>query len=309
MPIPDYQTMMLPILQIASDGKQRRNANFYQAVAEYFNLSDGEKRELLPGGSQPTYQNRCNWATIYLYNAGLLDRPQRGVYQINEPGWTILAQKPERIDVNLLNSIPRFAAWRGKSNKTKPTPSVRSGDKPAADSPSQNPEESLQRIAQDLKDLLASELLDQLQKMDSLKFEQLIVDLMLAMGYGGSRAEAGEVTQASNDGGIDGIISEDRLGLDKIYLQAKKWNVDNTVGRREVQNFVGALAGQQAHKGVFITTSAFNRNAIEYAAAVPQRVILIDGQRLAKLMIDCNIGVSTSQTIEIKKIDTDYFES
>ena len=307
MPVPDYQTMMLPILQIFSDGQERRNSVIYQSLAEHFALTDDDKRQLLPGGGQPTYQNRSNWATTYLFNAGLLDRPQRGVYRISENGSKLLATNPERISVQTLSEIPQFEKWRRKSNKRKPDSKTAPAPLSKSAELEGTPEETIQSLAQELDDQLASELLEQLHKMDPYRFEQLIVDLMLAMGYGGSRAEAGKVTQASSDGGIDGVINEDRLGLDTIYLQAKRWEAN--VGRREIQNFVGALAGHQAHKGVFITTSGFGKNAIEYAKAVSQKIILIDGQRLAQLMIDFNLGVSTAQTLQLKKIDTDYFES
>ena len=303
MPVPDYQTMMLPVLKVFSDGKEKRNADIYSGIVEYFSLSEDDKRQLLPGGGQPTYQNRSNWATTYLFNAGLLERPQRGIYKISKNGEKLLATDPELISVQTLSDIPQFVKWRGKSNKRKAKPK----EAIPTDVSSDTPEETIQSIAQELNEQLASEVLEQLHKMDPYQFEQLIVDVMLAMGYGGSRAEAGKVTQASNDGGIDGVINEDRLGLDTIYLQAKRWEAN--VGRREIQNFVGALAGHQAHKGVFITTSSFGKNAIEYANTVSQRIILIDGQRLAKLMIDFNIGVSTAETILLKKIDTDYFEA
>lgn len=307
MPIPDYQTMMLPVLKIFSDGQERRNAAIYAQLTEDLALSDEDKRELLPGGGQPTYQNRSNWATTYLFQAGLLERPQRGVYRISESGRKILSENPDKLSVLRLSKIPQFAEWLDQSKQSRAK--TKSNNQTAVDqnTSDETPEETIQSITQDLNDQLATELLEQLHKMDPFQFEQLIVDLMLAMGYGGSRSEAGKVTQASNDGGIDGVINEDRLGLDTIYLQAKRWEA--SVGRREIQNFVGALAGHQAHKGVFITTSSFGKNAIEYAKTVSQKIILIDGQRLAQLMINFNIGVSTAETILIKKVDTDYFDS
>lgn len=306
MPVPDYQTMMLPVLTLFSDGKERQNADIYAGIVEYFNLTEQDKRQMLPGGSQPTFQNRSNWATTYLYQAGLLKRPRRGVYQISNDGLKFLETKPERISVQTLSQIPQFEEWRRRSNKRKSENKIVPVLLSKTSEPEVTPEEAIQSLAQELNDQLASELLEQLHKIDPYQFEQLIVDLMLAMGYGGSKAEAGKVTQSSNDGGIDGVINEDRLGLDTIYLQAKRWEA--TVGRREIQNFVGALVGRQAHKGVFITTSSFNKNAIEYANTVSQKIILIGGQKLAELMIDFDIGVSTAQTLKLKKIDTDYFE-
>lgn len=307
MPIPDFQTMMLPILKILSDGQKRRNGDISKEIANHFSLTDEEKRELLPSGSQRTHQNRSNWAVSYLNGAGILERPQRGVYQISEKGKELLDSNPEKINVQTLSEISQFSKWLkgGKGSKLKSSSTGKANESLSVTD--KTPDETIEILAREINDQLASELLDQLGKMDPFKFEQLIVDLMLAMGYGGSRAEAGKVTQASNDGGIDGVINEDRLGLDTIYLQAKRW--ENAVGRREIQSFVGALAGRQAHKGVFITTSSFGKNAIEYANTVSQKIILINGERLAQLMIDFDIGVGTDKTINIKKIDTDYFDN
>lgn len=307
MPVPDYQKMMLPILTILKDGQERHMSEIREEIADHFQLTEEERRQLLPGGSQLAYHNRSNWATTYLFKAGLLERPKRGVYRINSDGRKYLESDKDHITVQDLNEIPQFATWYTRSiNRSQPR--SKSVAEPKLDQSSdETPEETIQRLTQELKDQLATDLLEQLHNMDPYKFEQLIVDLMLAMGYGGSRVEAGKVTQASNDGGIDGVINEDRLGLDTIYLQAKRWQ--NPVGRKEIQSFVGALAGRQAHKGVFITTSSFNKNAYAYANTVSQKVILIDGQRLAQLMIDFDLGVSTAQTLKLKKIDTDYFES
>lgn len=277
-------------------------------LAKHFKLTEDEQNEVLPSGSQRRWHNRANWACYDLFRAGLLDRPKRGIYVITEEGKRIAEQKPKLIDRDFLMQFPQFVKFAQATGTKKGGKKEGKSEDLENDVPTKGktPEELIGAAFLMLHAALKKELLDLVAKMDPFRFEQLVLDLMVAMGYGGSREEAAQVTKASGDEGIDGVINEDRLGLDVIYLQAKRWQ--QTVGRREIQSFVGALAGQQAHKGVFITTSDFADTAVAYAKKVPQKVILIDGDRLADLMIQPNIGVSKSHAYEVKHIDGDYFD-
>jgi len=260
---------------------------------------------MLSSGSQRLVVNRTGWAAWYMMQAGLVGRPKRGIIEATGEGMKLLATEPAFINNSLLQTFPQFVERmrkQGTENEGKEStvPSVGTKEETAT------PEERILGAFSQLNDSLASELQDQMAKMDPFQFEQLVVDLLFAMGYGGSRDEAAKVTKKSGDEGIDGLINEDRLGLDVIYVQAKRWQ--GSVGRKEIQSFVGALAGQQANKGVFITTSGFVQTAIDYARSVSQKVILIDGDRLAGLMIEHNVGVTTTRAISLKRIDSDYFE-
>jgi restriction system protein len=222
---------------------------------------------------------------------------RRGVFRITQRGQEVLAKNPPAINLKFLDQFPEHFKW---FHQAKPKPGGESGPTPST------PEEQLAALSADLKQRLAADLLERVKTINPFRFERLVLDLLLAMGYGGSREEAATVTQKSNDEGIDGLINEDRLGLDRIYVQAKRWQ--NTVGRPHIQSFVGALAGKHATKGIFITTSDFADTANEFVRNIRERVILIDGQRLAELMIQHNIGVSLAYAHEIKRIDSDYFE-
>jgi restriction system protein len=250
-----------------------------------------------------------NWACYDLFRAGIFDRPKKGVYVITDAGRRLAEEKPAILDREFLMRFEPFAQWMRKTEIASAghRDHVPGAGQPTAELTDRTPEEAMDAAHQLLNAALKKELLELVAKMDPVRFEQLVLDLLIAMGYGGSREEAARVTKASNDEGIDGVINEDPLGLDVIYLQAKRWQ--QTVGRKEIQSFVGALAGQQAHKGVFITTSDFAETAVAYARKVPQKVILIDGDRLAELMIRHGIGVNTSRTYEVKHVDSDYFES
>lgn len=261
---------------------------------------------MLPSGTQRRWHNRANWACYDLFRAGLLDRPKKGLYVITELGKKVATEKPTMIDREYLMKFPsfvEFAEAKGKTKNQNQDNEVAAGK----EADSKTPEEIIEAAYGTLQSSLKSELLGIVKKMDAFRFEQLVLDLLVAMGYGGSREEAARVTKASNDEGIDGVINEDRLGLDVIYVQAKKWS-DTTVGRPDIQSFVGALAGKQAQKGIFITTSDFAETAKAYAKSISQKVILIDGSRLADLMIEHNIGVAPAHSYEIKRIDGDYFE-
>ena len=289
---------MLPVLQLAADGNEHSIRDAREQLAEKFNLSQSEREQLLPSGRQPLFDNRVAWAKSYLYQAGLLTAPRRAHFQISERGRDVLRDAPNRITIGYLERFPEFLEFRAKK-----APS--GSPEPAPGPDGETPEESLEAAYQRLRANLASELLGRVKGSTPQFFEQLVVEVLLRMGYGGSRKEAGEAIGRSGDEGIDGIINEDRLGLDVIYLQAKKW--EGTVGRPEIQKFVGALHGRRARKGVFITTGAFSSEATEYVARIDPKVVLIDGRQLAELMIDFNVGVTPLAAYETKRIDSDYF--
>lgn len=295
MAVPDFQTFMLPLLRLAADGREWSVAECREPLANQFELTEEDRKELVPSGKQPRFHNRVAWAKVYLERAGLLNKTRRAHFTISNRGLEVLKNPPERIDIPFLKQFEEFEAFRSGATSSSA----------ASTSESDTPEETLQTAYQQIRNNLASELLEQIKSSSAEFFEQLILDVMLAMGYGGSRDHAGQLTKPGADAGIDGIINEDQLGLDVIYLQAKKW--DHPVGRPEIQRFVGALHGQRARKGVFITTSTFSREAYDYVATIDPKVVLIDGTRLAQHMIDFGVGVSTVQRYEIKRIDTDYF--
>ena len=301
VPIPDFQSVMRPVLASVADGHACPLAEVRQRVAGALGLSEAERRQLLPSGRQTVINNRVGWARTYLNKAGLLVIPERGMVQITERGREALASGPERITVRWLKQFPEFEAFH--AHRPEDAAAGREGDEaPDADT---TPDEQLEAAYTSLRESLADELLAQVRAGSPTFFEQVVVDLMLAMGYGGSRKGAGQATQATNDDGIDGFINEDKLGLDVIYLQAKRWS--QTVHRPEIDKFIGALTRQRARKGVFITTSDFSSGAREAATGLDMRVVLIDGRELAQLMIQHNLGVSTREVYEVKQIDSDYF--
>lgn len=301
MAIPDYQTIMLSLLKYASDGKVHSTRESINYLAGEFHLSDEELKELLPSGKQALFDNRVGWANTYIKKAGLIESNKKGFFIITERGQEVLKQSPEKVDINFLNQFPEFVEFRKPKKKPPIGPPV---VEPITDD--KNPEETLEAAYQELHDGLASELLQTVKQCPPDFFERLVVDVLIKMGYGGSRKEAGQAVGKISDEGIDGIIKEDKLGLDVIYIQAKRWE-NTTVGRPEIQKFVGALLGQKARKGIFITTSNFSKEATEYVKGLDSKIILIDGQRLAELMIAYSVGASTTAIYEVKKIDSDYF--
>lgn len=303
MPIPDYQALLLPALQSCDDGQEHRPREVVRQFAKSLNLTTEEEAKLLPSGTQTVLANRTNWALYYLFRAGLLRRPSRGRYLISEEGRRLLARQPGALSANDLKQYPSFQEFCTSNATGNKSPASTEDTESVDDS---TPLERIESASLELNSALADELLQLMGEMDPFRFEQLVIDLLFSMGYGGSREEAATVTQRTNDGGIDGVINEDRLGLNVIYVQAKRWK-DN-VGRTEIQNFIGALAGKKAGKGIFITTSDFRRNAYEFAESISQKVILINGKRLATLMIEHNVGVSAKQVYRIKDVDRDYFE-
>jgi restriction system protein len=302
MSIPDYQTLMMPLLKLAADGAEHPFRDAVERLAEEFALTDSERSELLPSGTAHVFASRVGWARTYLKQAGLLAAPKRGVFRIEPEGKALLAKNLQRVDNNVLNQFPAFRAFRAKG---------RSDDEqlaPAAlvPQPEQTPEDSMAVAYQRVRKELEAELLEQIKAASPAFFERLVVDLLVAMGYGGSRQDAGRAIGRTGDGGIDGMIKEDRLGLDVIYIQAKRW--ESVVGRPEIQKFAGALQGQRATKGVFITTSGYSKEAIQYANVIATKIILVDGETLSSLMVDHNVAVTRVGTYELKRIDTDYFE-
>jgi restriction system protein len=302
MGVPDFQALMLPLLRIAADGREHSLAEARDVLAADFKLSEADLQELLPSGRQPKFANRVAWAKSYLQQAGLLLSPRRGHFQISDRGRAVLKTPPPRLDIKFLEQYPEFVEFR--------TPKVeRAGvlvDLPPTQPEPETPEEALEAAHLRMRVGLASELLSRVKAASPQFFEGLVVELRLKMGYGGSRRDAGQAIGRSGDEGIDGVISEDRLGLDVVYLQAKKW--DGTVGRPEIQRFVGALHGKRAKKGVFITTGTFSAEATAYVEHIDPKVVLIDGRRLAELMIDSDVGVNTSATYNVKRVDSDYFD-
>ena len=304
MPIPDFQSIMLPLLKILADGKVYKYREIFEALVREFLVTEAERKEMLPSGQQEIFSNRVGWAKTYLKKAGLIDSPQRATFVISEKGKEILSQNPARIDAKFLRQFPEFQEFN-RVNKQNETITLESNL--STSDQEQNPEELLENSYQEIRQALAIDLLFILRKLSPDAFEKLVVELLVKMGYGGSIRDAGKAVGKSGDQGIDGIIKEDRLGLDIIYIQAKRWADNNAVGRPEIQKFVGALAGQGAKKGIFITTSYFTQEALEYAPRNEIKIVLIDGEELSQLMIDYNLGVSTQKIYEIKRIDHDYF--
>lgn len=302
MSVPDFQSCMLPILKLAADRKEHSLSESREVLAAHFGLTDEERSEMLPSGRQRRFDNRVAWAKVYLEQAGLLTSSRRAHFVIADDGLRLLAQEPGRIDISLLEKYPKFQAFRAAARKTDSTASAALVSSEAHGA---TPEETLEQAYQNIRAEIASELLMRVKASSPQFFEELVVELLLKMGYGRNRAEAGRAIGRSGDEGIDGIISEDRLGLETIYIQAKRW--EGTVGRPDVQKFVGALHGKRARKGVFITTGVFSGEAKDYVSHIDPRVVLIDGRELAEYMLDLNLGVTPKTNYEVKRIDSDYF--
>lgn len=299
MAIPDFQSIMLPLLRLAADGKEHPSQEAVELLADEFQLTPKERQELLPSGKQARFHNRVAWARSYFKQARLLENTRRGFFRITQRGLDLLSASPDKINKKTLEQYPEFIVFQNiRSEQTDTQTSIEIAEQ-------QTPEELLENVHKSLSDGLAAELLRRVKESSPSFFERLVVELLVQMGYGGTLADAARVIGRSGDEGIDGIINEDRLGLDAIYIQAKRW--EGVVGRPEIHKFVGALQGQRAHKGVFITTSDFTKEAQEYVKNITNKVVLINGLRLTGLMIENNIGVSVAATYEVKKIDSDYF--
>jgi restriction system protein len=302
MSIPKYHELMLPMLNELASGSEKTISDLKKKLAKDFKLTEEELKELLPSGNQLIFDNRVGWARTYLKKAMLIESTKRGVFKITERGMKVLKEGVTSITATYLKKFDEFRAFQSLE---KPTDYVRDESlvSDSESTPIEIFEKSYKKIQSDLK----NEILDQIFSCSPFFFEKLVVDLVINLGYGGSRKEAGEAFRTTSDEGIDGIIKEDKLGLDLIYLQAKRWKKDSCVGRPEVQKFAGALQGKRAKKGIFITTSYFSNDAREYVSNIDSKIILIDSDELCSLMIESNTGVSILSNYSIKKIDSDYF--
>jgi len=301
MAIPDFQSLILPLLQFCTDGNEHTNREALEALAGKFGLSEEEQKQLLPSGQQRTFDNRLAWARAHMKMAGLIINTRRGVFRITHRGQEVLKTPPSEINLKFLRQFPEYIEARDKYKKNRKPSDTDAPD----EKESQTPAEQLEEAYQIIRDNLASDLLAQLKSSSPIFFEKVVVEVLVKMGYGGSRKDAGQAIGHSGDEGVDGIIKEDRLGLDIIYIQAKRW--ENNVSRPEIQKFAGALQGKRARKGIFITTSEFSQGAQEYVSNIDSKIILIDGEQLAQMMIDHDVGVSTDAVYKLKRLDSDYF--
>ena len=299
MTIPKYDDLFLPFLQLLRDGKEHQIREVIDHLCDEFNLTDEERNRLLPSGKQLVMNNRVGWARTFLKKAGMLDYVRRGVTRITTRGTDYLATNPSTLRIKDFKKYPDYDAAWATGNRSK-TPDGEDDNVQTL-----TPEERIDEAYEELSKALAVAILEQVSQMSPTFFERLVVDLLLKMGYGGSLRDAGQAIGRSGDGGIDGIIKEDKLGLDAIYIQAKRWQ--GTVSRPEIQKFMGALAGNRARKGVFITTSDFTSEARSYAAGIDAKIVLIDGEQLASLMIEHNVGVTPQNSYVLKRLDADYF--
>lgn len=306
MPVPDYQSLMLPVLQVATKGETRVPIAAGQ-IADALGLSDEEREELLPSGAQRLLHNRIHWAKFYMNKAGLISSPRRGVFIATKSGRDLLASHPRSISIETLRAYPDFVEFYTLSANGR-QPSINAGNQKSVES-SATPEEQIENANELLNEALKAELLSQILEQSPTFFEHIIVELLVSMGYGGTHENAARGLGKSGDGGVDGVVDEDRLGLDRIYVQAKRHAPHHGIGRPEIQGFVGSLVGLGASKGVFVTTSSFSKQAYEYASAVQHRVILIDGAKLTELMIEFGVGVRVSRTVQVKRLDEDFFDA
>ena len=307
MAIPEFETLMLPVLKIAGDGQEHRISEVVDQLARDFRLTEEERHQLLPSGKQTTFANRVHWAKTYLSQAGLLEATKRAHFRITDRGRKILVEAPTRIDIEYLSQFAEFIQFRERRRLPgTPVPS-NAPEIPVAPVLTQTPDELLRSTVKQIETALRKELLDRVLVAPPKFFENLIITLLLAMGYGGSREDSGQSVGQSGDGGIDGIIDQDALGLDRVYVQAKRYAIENAVSEPEIRAFSGSLGAAKADKGVFVTTSYFTRPAQSFAERHPFRIVLIDGEQLAALMMRHNVGVRIDETLYLKKVDEDFF--
>jgi restriction system protein len=301
MAIPDYETLMLPLLKLAAENPNTAFSvlSAVNSLADKYGLTEEERRELLPSGGTFKFSSRVSWAATYLKKAGLLEAPRRGQVRITQRGLDALKQKPTRIDGEFLQQYAEFRQFQGKKKEKKVNATADSGN-------SDTPIESIDVQYRELREALASEILEKIKECSPQFFERLVITLLVKMGYGGSLQDAGQAIGHSGDGGVDGVIKEDKLGLDNIYIQAKRWT-DKSVGSPDIDQFAGALSKKKAHKGIFITTSAFSKDALASVKDYGAKIVLIDGTEVAQFMIDYGVGVAVDQIYELKKIDSDFF--
>lgn len=303
MNVPEFQSFMLPILNLFEDEREHTIKECKDVVISFFSLNEEDSKILVPSGKQTLVENRVYWSLTYLKKSLLIQSVSRGEYKITNRGIELLKTNPKRIDKKLLSQYKEYRIFSNQDDNEGETEK----NIEISENEISTPEENIDQIYKKINDQLAEDLLETILEKDGYYFERLVMDVLIKMGYGDFRSDAKEITKKSNDGGIDGIINQDKLGLDKIYVQAKRWK-DGVVGRPELQKFVGALSERQAIKGIFITTSDFTKEAKEYVEKVSQNIVLIDGKMLAKIMIEYNVGVQINYMYEIKRIDNDYFE-
>lgn len=299
MAVPDYQTLMLPIVRMTGDGQDHRISDLIEALCAEFRLTEEDLDQRLASGQRTIY-NRTHWAVTYLTKARVLERLGRGTVRITDRGQQVLADSPTRIDVKYLARFPESVAFRSRSVVPMADPQEPSGN--------ETPDELLDATYTTIRRSVEADLLDRMLAAPPDFFEQLVIDLLVAMGYGGSKAGASRRVGRTGDDGIDGVIDEDKLGLDAVYIQAKRWDPSHPVRRPDVQGFAGSLEGQRAGKGVFITTSRFTDDAREYVGRISKRIVLLDGQALARLMYDHGIGVRDHRQYQVRRVDAAYFE-
>lgn len=304
MPIPDFQSIMLPLLEFCADGKEHTNREALDTLAARFGLTEEERKMMLPSGQARLFDNRVAWARAHMKMAMLLENTRRGVFHITDRGVHVLRKAPEKIDLHLLKQFSEYNEARA-GNRKKAGDNSKDDGAVAKQDEAQTPEEQIEQAYEAVRKNLARELLSQLKSASPAFFEKVVVEVLVKMGYGGTLKDAGQAIGGSGDEGIDGIIKEDRLGLDIIYIQAKKWEA--TVSRPEIQKFAGALQGKRARKGIFITTSDFSSGSREYVSHIDSKIILIDGVELATYMMDFRVGVSTEAVYELKRLDSDFF--
>lgn len=330
MPIPNYQTLMLPLLRISADGKEHRISDVIGRLAEEFGLTDEERQITIPSGNEPKFNNKTHWAKTYLSQAGLLELTRRAHFRITDRGRGVLSANPEKIDNKFLDQFPEFRSFKARSRTPLPTsldsvlPPVKVPTSLSSQLVSEvadptmvavsdaildaeTPDEILRMTSRTIEATLAKQLIDRILLAPPVFFENLIVTLLIAMGYGGSRENAGRAIGKSGDGGIDGVIDQDPLGLDRVYIQAKRYKADSGVGAPDIQAFSGSLGANKASKGIFVTTSYFTKAASQFAEKHQYKLVLVDGEQLASLMIRHNVGVRVDDTIYIKKLDEDFF--
>lgn len=301
--IPDYQTLMLPVLKLAAEGETSVNAAV-DAVSDQFNLSEDERSDLLPSGKQTTIRSRVHWAKAYLKQAGLVEPTKRGHFLITDRGRAVLANAPARIDNTFLDQFEEFRQFKERGKKSDTSVAVAQ----AQEDTSASPEDVLTAAYQQITDAFIAELIDRLLAGSPAFFEKAIVELLLAMGYGGSSAEAGRAIGKAGDDGVDGVIDQDPLGVDQIYVQAKRYKPDNIVGPAAIREFFGALSMKKAQKGIFVTTSGFTKSALDTATQIGGRIVLIDGQQLGRLMVRYNVGCRDKYALHVKDFDEDFFD-
>jgi restriction system protein len=307
MAIPDYETLMLPLLKIAGDGQEHRISDAVNQLGRDFKLTQEERQQLLPSGKQTTFANRVHWAKTYLAQAGLLEATKRAHFRITERGRKVLAENPLRIDNEYLSQFAEFTQFRERSRVAGKPKSSQAAEIPVTPVQTQTPDELLRSTVKQIETVLGKDLLDRILVAPPPFFESLIVKLLLAMGYGGSQENSGRIVGQSGDGGIDGVIDQDALGLDRVYVQAKRYAIESAVSEPEIRAFSGSLGAAKANKGVFVTTSYFTQPARSFAERHPFRIVLIDGEQLTALMIRHNVGVRIDETLYLKKVDEDFF--